>query len=89
MTKAELRVRAANRDGLETVVIRPRFVWGRGDTTLLPAIIAMVRSGRFATWIASQECTIDISRAERDLGYRPVKSREDGLAELAGAAPAA
>jgi nucleoside-diphosphate-sugar epimerase len=34
-------------------------------------------------WISSQECTIDISRAERDLGYRPVKTREQGLAELA------
>jgi len=178
--KAELRVRAANRDGLETVVVRPRFVWGRGDTTLLPALTAMVRSGRFrwigggnhltatthvdntveglwlgatkapgggvwfvtdgepvvfrefvsrmletqgltppqgslplavarvaapaservwrvlgrgghppitrfAMWIGSQECTIDISRAERDLGYRPVKSREEGLAELVAA----
>jgi nucleoside-diphosphate-sugar epimerase len=178
--KAELRVRAANRDGLETVVVRPRFVWGRGDTTLLPALTAMVRSGRFrwigggnhltatthvdntveglwlgatkapgggvwfvtdgepvvfrefvsrmlethgltppegslppavarvaapaservwrvlgrgghppltrfAMWIGSQECTIDISRAERELGYRPVKSREEGLAELAAA----
>jgi nucleoside-diphosphate-sugar epimerase len=41
---------------------------------------------RFATWIASQECTIDISRAERDLGYAPVKTREEGLAELAAAA---
>jgi nucleoside-diphosphate-sugar epimerase len=176
--KAELRVRAANRDGLETVVIRPRFVWGRGDTTLLPALTAMVRAGRFrwvgggnhltatthvdntveglwlgatrappggvwfvtdgepvvfrefvsrmletqgvappdgsvpvgvarvaapaselvwrvlrrrghppltrfAMWVASQECTIDISRAERDLGYRPVKTREEGLAEMA------
>jgi nucleoside-diphosphate-sugar epimerase len=181
--KAELRVRAANRDGLETVVVRPRFVWGRGDTTLLPALTAMVRSGRFrwigggnhltatthvdntveglwlgatkapgggvwfvtdgepvvfrefvsrmletqgltppqgslppavarvaapaservwrvlgrgghppltrfAMWIGSQECTIDISRAERDLGYRPVKGREEGLAELAAAAGA-
>jgi nucleoside-diphosphate-sugar epimerase len=181
--KAEVRVRAANRDGFETVVIRPRFVWGRGDTTLLPALTAMARSGRFrwigggnhltatthvdnaveglwlgatkppaggvwfvtdgepvvfrefvsrlletqgvtppegslplavarvaapaaeglwrllrrgghppvtrfATWIASQECTIDISRAERDLGYRPVKTREEGLAELAEAARA-
>ena len=38
---------------------------------------------RFATWISSQECTIDISRAERDLDYRPVKTREQGLAELA------
>jgi nucleoside-diphosphate-sugar epimerase len=179
--KAELRVRAANRDGLETVVIRPRFVWGRGDTTLLLAMTAMVRAGRFrwigggahltaithvdntveglwlgatkalaggvwfvtdgepvvfrefvsrlletqgvtppegslppavarvaapaservwrllgrgghppltrfATWLMSHECTIDISRAERDLGYKPIKTREDGLAELSAAA---
>jgi nucleoside-diphosphate-sugar epimerase len=162
------------------VVIRPRFVWGRGDTTLLPALTALVRSGRFrwigggnhltatthvdntveglwlgatkapaggvwfvtdgepvvfrefvsrmletqgvtppegslspavarvaapasegvwrllrrgghppltrfAMWISSQECTIDISRAERDLGYRPIKTREEGLTELAAA----
>jgi nucleoside-diphosphate-sugar epimerase len=175
--KAEQLVRAANGDGLETVVVRPRFVWGRGDTTLLPQIIEMVRSGRFrwvgggrqltatthidntveglwlgatnapaggvyfvtdggpvvfrdfltqmlatqgvtipdksapaavaklaaasaeriwrllgrpgsppltrfAVWVSSQECTIDISRAERELGYRPVISREQGLAEL-------
>ena len=178
--KAEQRVRAANGKGLETVVIRPRFVWGRGDTTLLPAIVDLVRSGRFrwvgggvhltetthventveglwlgatkapaggvyfvtdgdpvlfrdfvtrmlrtqgvdppdksvppgvaralatgseliwrrlkrsgsppltrfAVWVSSQECTLDISRAEHDLGYRPVKSREEGLAELASA----
>ena len=31
--RAEQVVRAANGDGLETVVVRPRFVWGRGDTT--------------------------------------------------------
>ena len=37
---------------------------------------------RFAVWVSSQECTIDMSRAERELGYRPVKSREEGLAEL-------
>ena len=175
--KAEQLVRAANGDGLETVVVRPRFVWGRGDTTLLPALTEMVRSGRFrwigdgrhlsatthidntieglwlaatkapagsvyfitdgeptmfrefitemlgtqgveipdksvppgvarvaaaaseriwrllkrpgsppltrfAVWVSSQECTIDISRAERELGYRPVISREKGLAEL-------
>ena len=34
--KAEEIVRGANAT-LETVVVRPRFVWGRGDTTLLPA----------------------------------------------------
>jgi nucleoside-diphosphate-sugar epimerase len=177
--KAEQRVRAANGAGLETVVIRPRFVWGRGDTTLLPALVELVRSGkfrwvgggrhltatthldntveglwlgatkapagsvyfvtdgepvvfrefvsklletqgvtpptrsvpagmagvsgvvaellwrllrrsgpppvtRFTVWVSSQECTIDIGRAERELGYRPVKTREEGLAELAG-----
>jgi nucleoside-diphosphate-sugar epimerase len=48
--RAEADVLAANGDGLETVVIRPRFVWGRGDTTLLPMMSAMVRSGSFA-WI--------------------------------------
>ena len=172
--KAEQIVRTAD---LETVVVRPRFVWGRGDTSLLPAIIEMVRSGRFrwvgggrqltatthidntveglwlgatkapaggvyfvtdgepvvfrefltsllgtqgvtipdksappavakaaaasaeriwrllkrpgsppltrfAVWVSSQECTIDISRAERELGYRPVTTREEGLAAL-------
>ena len=40
----------ANHNGLETVVVRPRFVWGRGDTTLLPLLTDAVRSGRFA-WI--------------------------------------
>jgi nucleoside-diphosphate-sugar epimerase len=176
--KAERVVRDANGSGLETVVIRPRFVWGRGDTTLLPALVELARSGRlrwvgggghltatthvdntveglwlgatrapaggvyfvtdgepvvfrefvsrmlqtqgieppsgtvpagvagagafvsekvwrllrrsgpppitrFAVWVSSQECTIDIGRAERELDYRPVKSREEGLAELA------
>jgi nucleoside-diphosphate-sugar epimerase len=177
--KAEQLVRAANGTGLETVVIRPRFVWGRGDTTLLPTLVELVRAGRlrwvggggqltatthidntveglwlgatkapagsvyfvtdgdpvvfrefvsrmlqtqgvepptgslpagmagavagvaerlwrllrrpgrppvtrFSVWVSSQECTIDIGRAQRELGYRPVKSREEGLAELAG-----
>jgi nucleoside-diphosphate-sugar epimerase len=48
--KAERLVLDANRGRFETVVIRPRFVWGRGDTTLLPTMTQMVRSGRWA-WI--------------------------------------
>jgi nucleoside-diphosphate-sugar epimerase len=48
--KAEQAVREANGDGFETVVVRPRFVWGPGDTTLLPAIVETVKAGRFA-WI--------------------------------------
>jgi nucleoside-diphosphate-sugar epimerase len=175
--RAEQAVRTANGEGLETVVVRPRFVWGRGDATVLPAIVELVRSGRFrwiaggrhltdtthvdntveglwlgatrapaggvffvtdgepvvfrefvtrmletqdvtvpdksipaplatgaavaaerawrllrrpgpppltrfAVWAASRECTIDISRARDELGYRPVRTREEGLAEL-------
>ena len=34
--KAEQAVRDANRDGFETVVVRPRFVWGKGDTSAPP-----------------------------------------------------
>ena len=49
--KAEDLVRAANGPHLATVVVRPRFVWGPGDTTILPAIVAAARSGRFA-WIS-------------------------------------
>jgi nucleoside-diphosphate-sugar epimerase len=48
--RAEAAVIEANQNGLETVVVRPRFVWGRGDTTLLPVMTEMVRAGRFA-WI--------------------------------------
>ncbi len=48
--RAEEAVLAANGERFETVVVRPRFVWGRGDTTLLPVIVEMVRTGRFA-WI--------------------------------------
>ena len=49
--RAEQLVLDANREGFETVVVRPRFVWGRGDTTLLPQLVELARSGRFA-WIA-------------------------------------
>jgi nucleoside-diphosphate-sugar epimerase len=52
--EAEARVLAANsstasgRGGLETIVVRPRFIWGRGDTVLLPRFVEAVDSGRFA-----------------------------------------
>jgi nucleoside-diphosphate-sugar epimerase len=175
--RAEQAVRDANRDGFETVVLRPRFVWGAGDTTLLPEMVKMVEAGRFmwvggggqltdttqvenvveglmlvaakgqpgeayfvtdgepvvfrefvsallrtqrveppertmptwlgrvlATggetawrllplpgrpplarftyWVLTQECTIDDSKARRVLGYAPIVSRGEGLAEL-------
>jgi nucleoside-diphosphate-sugar epimerase len=179
--KAEQAVRGAGREGFETVVVRPRFVWGAGDTTLLPEMISMVEAGRFAWvgggrnltdtahidnvveglvlgaehgkpgeayfitdgeavvfrefisamletqgveppgrelpawlagalsrggeaawrllplpgrppltrftyWVLTQECTIDISKARAELGYEPIVSLEEGLAELRAAA---
>jgi nucleoside-diphosphate-sugar epimerase len=179
--RAEQAVLSASRDGFETVVVRPRLVWGVGDTTILPALLEVVRSGRyawvgggrhrtstthvdnvveglilgatrgrpgnayfvtdgepvvfhdfvsellatqgveapsrsvppfvaralaalgelawralplpgqppltrFAYWAAAQECTIRIDKARRELGYEPVRTIADGLAELRQAA---
>jgi nucleoside-diphosphate-sugar epimerase len=175
--RAEQEVHGANREGFETVVLRPRFVWGKGDTTLLPEMVATVEAGKWAwvgggrnvtdtahvtnvveglilaaekgrpgeayfvtddepvafrefvtallktqgveppdrnlpawtaaptariceaawkllplsgeppmttfrSWLLTQECTIDISKARTELGYKPIVSHEQGLAEL-------
>jgi len=175
--RAEQLVRDASTGEFEAVVLRPRFVWGPGDTTLLPSIAEATRQGkfawiagganhtstthvdnvveglllaaekgrpgeayfvlddgdvefrefisallrtqdveppsrsipapvaaliarggelawrflplkgeppltRFALWVASQECTLDDSKARAELGYEPVISREEGLAGL-------
>lgn len=48
---AEERVLAANSATLRTVVVRPRFIWGKGDTSVLPQLVAAVRAGRFR-WIS-------------------------------------
>lgn len=48
---AEQAVRAANTPGVfETIVIRPRFIWGKDDTSVLALLIKSVKSGSFA-WI--------------------------------------
>jgi len=49
---AEKSVREANDSvrGFETIVVRPRFVWGPGDETILPTVRTMADQGRFA-WI--------------------------------------
>jgi len=177
---AEQAVLEANADGFETVVLRPRLVWGPGDTTIVPALKEAVEKGRFswigggkhrtstthvdnvveglvlsatrgepgnayfvtdgepvvfrdfitelmgtagvempdrsapiaiakplagaaegiwsvlrkessppltrlAVWLSALECTIDTTKARTELGYEPVKSIEEGMAELRAA----
>jgi nucleoside-diphosphate-sugar epimerase len=179
--RAERLALDANREGFETVVIRPRWVWGPDDTVLLPRLVEQVRTGgfrwigggrqrqstthvdnlvdalmlgvtrgapgnayfvtdgdpvvfrefiaellatqgvdpptrniprrvaaaiagigeqawrafrlpgrppmtRFSVWYSSLECTLNDAKAREQLGYRPAKSRDEGLAELRAAA---
>jgi nucleoside-diphosphate-sugar epimerase len=48
--QAEMLVKAANAPGFETIILRPRFIWGPGDTTLMPTIEAMAKSGQWL-WV--------------------------------------
>lgn len=48
--QAEMLVRDANAPGFTTIILRPRFIWGPGDMTLLPVLEAMAKQGRFM-WI--------------------------------------
>jgi len=47
---AESIVLAASDLDIRAVAVRPRFVWGRGDPTLLPQIVEATRTGTFR-WI--------------------------------------
>ena len=48
--ESERRALAADGDGMRVVAVRPRLIWGVGDTTVLPRMIDAVRGGSFA-WI--------------------------------------
>ncbi|MGH6951911.1 MAG: NAD-dependent epimerase/dehydratase family protein [Vitreimonas sp.] len=54
--QAELLVTAASAGDdaggprFETIILRPRFIWGPGDTTLLPTIEKMAKSGQWM-WV--------------------------------------
>jgi nucleoside-diphosphate-sugar epimerase len=49
--EAEKRAIAACAPGFDVVVVRPRFIWGKGDTNLVPKLIEATRSGALK-WIA-------------------------------------
>lgn len=51
ITKGEAEQIVLAATGIETVIVRPRFVWGRGDTNLLPEFVEAVKRGKFL-WIA-------------------------------------
>lgn len=44
---AEQLVIEANCEQLTTLAVRPPLIWGKGDTTILPAIAAAVKSGQW------------------------------------------
>lgn len=59
--EAEKLVITANESGkFETIVVRPRLVWGPEDKTILPAAIAMYKKGHF-TWINKGEAKTSTS----------------------------
>lgn len=61
--RAELAVLGASRDGFETVAVRPRFVWGKGDTTLLPGMIETVEAGKWA-WVGGGRNVTDTAHVD-------------------------
>jgi len=48
--RAEELVENANTADFQTIILRPRFIWGPGDTTLLPVIEHMAKTGQWQ-WI--------------------------------------
>jgi nucleoside-diphosphate-sugar epimerase len=48
---AEQLVLAADGHELRTVCVRPRLIWGPGDTTFAPAVLEAMREGRWA-WVS-------------------------------------
>ena len=62
-TKALAERELAKARNTRVIIVRPRFVWGGDDTTLIPAFAEAVREGRFA-WIGrgdhlTSTCHID------------------------------
>jgi nucleoside-diphosphate-sugar epimerase len=60
---AERAVRAATSSHFETVVVRPRMVWGPGDPMILPGLVKTVRTGRFA-WLGGGHQRISTTHVE-------------------------
>ncbi|MDX2282560.1 MAG: NAD-dependent epimerase/dehydratase family protein [Bacteroidia bacterium] len=57
---AELRVLDAAARGLEAVILRPRAIIGRGDTVIMPRVLAAYRAGRLRI-IGSGRTLVDVT----------------------------
>ncbi|GBF48535.1 3-beta hydroxysteroid dehydrogenase/isomerase family protein [Leptospira ryugenii] len=78
--EAEKMVLSASKEGLETIVIRPRLVWGKGDTSVLPVLLDMVTSGQFM-WLGGGKKQTSMTNIENlvhaiDLSLSKGKSGE-------------
>ncbi|SDM93371.1 NAD-dependent epimerase/dehydratase family protein [Allokutzneria albata] len=62
-SKARAEAEVLGFTGLETVVLRPCMVWGKGDTTILPELVSAVRAGRFA-WIGGGRHLVDATHID-------------------------
>jgi Nucleoside-diphosphate-sugar epimerases len=51
---AELAALNSSSNDFEVIILRPRFIWGKDDTTALPTIVKAVRENKFA-WISGGE----------------------------------
>lgn len=75
--RAEVLVREAATQDFATIILRPRFIWGPGDTTLLPAIRAMSASGQWM-WVgggAARTSTTHIDNLVRAIELALTKGR--------------
>lgn len=76
--EAERRVMAANdhANNFEALSIRPRFVWGPGDQTILPGLIDAAEKGMFR-WIDNGRCTTSTTHID-NLVYAVTLAIEKG-----------
>jgi nucleoside-diphosphate-sugar epimerase len=75
---AEDLVLAASSPALTTVAVRPRLVWGPGDTTVLPAVVEAARRGRFAWVDGGRYLTSTCHAANASAGVLAALQRGEG-----------
>ena len=57
--QAELEVRAAISQGLPAVILRPKALFGPGDTTLIPRVLKVAARGKFPLF--GPDCLLDLT----------------------------